>query len=212
MIVMLHGRLVHADAASIVLEVGGVGIQVLVTQAVLQGMPSIGQMMRVHTYLQVREDALVLYGFASDEERRLFQELITVSASAPEPRWASGSHYCAGVYPAVQQQQFDVLTRLPGIGKKTAERLVFELRDKLADVQTGEGDKHQPHAAGGALGDAVEALVVLGYSSREAEQMVQGAYSQLGDDSDVQALLKLALAKYCAERRACMEAERVVSG
>ena len=201
MIVMLHGRLVHADAASIVLEVGGVGIQVLVTQAVLLGMPSIGQMMRVHTYLQVREDALVLYGFASDEERRLFQELITVSGIGPRTAVGIlGAITAPEFIRAVQQQQFDVLTRLPGIGKKTAERLVLELRDKLADVQTGEGDKHQPHAAGGALGDAVEALVVLGYSSREAEQMVQGANSQLGDDSDVQALLKLALANSIAQK------------
>ncbi|HHT72667.1 MAG TPA: Holliday junction branch migration protein RuvA [Firmicutes bacterium] len=202
MIVTLSGKLAAADETSIVLEVNGVGIQVLVTQAVFRAMPSIGQMMRVFTHLHVREDALVLYGFMSEEERRLFQHMIGVSGIGP--RTAVGilsAIPAADFVRAIQQEQIGVLTSLPGIGKKTAERLILELRDKLGDgpwSDTTGGDV--PSMPGGALRDAVEALTVLGFSAREAELMVQGAYAQLGDDSDVQALIKLALATNIAQK------------
>ncbi len=202
MIVTLHGRLAAYDENSIVLEVNGVGIQVVVTQSVLQAMPSIGQMMRVFTHLHVREDALVLYGFISEEERSLFQQMIGVAGIGPKTAVGILSAITAEDFVrAIQQEQLGVLTRLPGIGKKTAERLILELRDKLGDVPWPQvGGSQQVPAAGGALGDAVEALVVLGYSAREAEQMVQGAYAQLGDDGDLQALIKLALSNSIVQK------------
>ena len=201
MIGFLQGKLIDITTDSILLDVHGIGFEVAVPTRALQAMPAIGQTVKLYTWLQVSTNELRLYGFPARQEMELFKTLLSVSGIGPRTAVGIlGAITAPEFIRAVQQQQFDVLTRLPGIGKKTAERLVLELRDKLADVQTGEGDKHQPHAAGGALGDAVEALVVLGYSSREAEQMVQGAYSQLGDDSDVQALLKLALANSIAQK------------
>lgn len=202
MIVTLQGKLAASDETSVVLEVNGVGYQVLVTQAVLRELPSLGQTMRIFTHLHVREDAMVLFGFASEEERHLFQEVIGVSGIGPK----TAVGILSAITPvefvrAIQQQQKTVLTKLPGVGKKTAERLILELRDKLSAEQwTDEDAEDWPIVPGGGLGDAVEALVALGYSSREAEQMVQGAYSQLGDDSDLQALLKLALANSISQK------------
>lgn len=202
MIVTLSGKLAAVDDVSVVLEVNGVGVQVIVTQSVLRAVPSIGQMMRIYTYLHVREDALVLYGFSSEEERSLFQQLIGVAGIGPRTAVGVLSSITAHDFVrAVKEEQIGVLMRLPGIGKKTAERLVLELRDKLADVLWPDtaGVEVSP-LPGGQLRDAIEALTVIGFSLREAEQMVQAAYAQLGDDSDLQALIKLALAHSTAQK------------
>ncbi len=195
MIVMLTGKLMASDDESIVLDVNGVGYQVLVTQEVLRRLPNAGQEMRVFTHFHVRDDALVLYGFASEDERQLFQQIIGVSGIGPKTALGILSAITPAEFTrAIQQQQISILTSLPGVGKKTAERLILELKDKLAEVKVTEPEEDWPIVPGGGLGDAVEALIALGYAAREAEQMVQGAYAQLGDDSDLQALLKLALA------------------
>jgi Holliday junction DNA helicase RuvA len=168
---------------------------VLVTQEVLRHIPGIGQEMRVYTHFHVRDDAFVLYGFATEDERLLFQQLIGVSGIGPKTALGILSAVTPAEFTrAIHQQQISILTSLPGVGKKTAERLMLELKDKLMDVYAPEPEEDWPIVPGGGLGDAVEALMALGYAAQEAERMVQDAYTRLGDDSDLQALLKLALA------------------
>lgn len=203
MIVTLQGRIVDIQDTYVVLDVNGIGFEVNVTSSVLRNLPPIGDDFRVYTYLQVREDAMVLYGFSSWDERRLFQQITSVTGIGPK----TGLGILSAVTPiefvrAVEQRQLEVLTRIPGIGKKTAERLVLELKDKFKGT-SWEGEEEEemmPIAPGGILQDAEDALIALGYSAGEAEYMVQTAHAILGDTNDLQELLKLALSSNMKQR------------
>ena len=190
MIVTLRGRITDIQDAYIVLDVNGVGYGVNVTSSVLKNMPAVGQELLVYTYLQVREDAMVLYGFSSWDERRLFQQIIGVTGIGPK----TGLGILSAVTPiefvrAVEQRQLEVLTQIPGIGKKTAERLVLELKDKFKDTAwEGTDEAIMPIAPGGILQDAKDALIALVYSASESEYMVQAAHASLGDTHDSQEL------------------------
>lgn len=195
MIVSLKGCLVHIGEQSIILEVQGVGYEITVTSAVLQELPVIGQEVQVSTYLQVRDDAMVLYGFSSWEERDLFQQIIGVAGIGPK----TGVGILSNISPtdfvkAVQTQDLKTLTTLPGIGKKTGERILLELKDKFKGAVWVEENDDFPVVSGGILEDAVEALKALGYAAAEAELMVQKAQPHLIDNYDLQELLKVALA------------------
>ena len=202
MIVTLRGRITDIQDAYIILDVKGVGYGLNVTSSVLKNMPAVGQELLVYTHLQVREDAMVLYGFSSWDERRLFQQIISVTGIGPK----TGLGILSTVTPiefvrAVEQRQLEVLTQIPGIGKKTAERLVLELKDKFTGtVWEGTDEDIIPIAPGGILQDARDALIALGYSASESEYMVQTAHAALGDTHDLQELLKQALASNTKQR------------
>ena len=202
MIVTLRGRITDIQDAYIILDVNGVGYGLNVTSSVLKNMPAVGQELLVYTHLQVREDAMVLYGFSSWDERRLFQQIISVTGIGPK----TGLGILSTVTPiefvrAVEQRQLEVLTQIPGIGKKTAERLVLELKDKFTGtVWEGTDEDIIPIAPGGILQDARDALIALGYSASESEYMVQTAHAALGDTHDLQELLKQALASNTKQR------------
>lgn len=201
MIVALKGRLEDVTESAVVLEVNGLSYEVNVSGAVRSNLPPLGQELRVHTYLQVREDALVLYGFASGEERTLFQEIIGVAGIGPK----TGLAILSGISPldfmrAVEEQQLSVLMQLPGIGKKTGERLLLELKGKFRDVLRGVPKSEGLPGREEVLEDAVQALIALGYSAKEAEEMVRAAWPNVTEDCDLQELLKLALAKNTKQR------------
>lgn len=193
MIASLSGMVALSALDSVILEVGGVGMLVHTTPrtaATLRpGMPA-----RLATTLVVREDSLTLYGFAEDDERELFQLVQTVSGVGPRLALAMLSvHAPDAVRTALATGDLVTLTKVPGIGRKGAERLVLELRDKVAAVPAG------PPAAPGNAADAAwkaqvsGALVGLGWSAKQAEDAVEKVSPQAVDDTSVAALLRAAL-------------------
>lgn len=190
MIGWLEGRPLQLEPGSLILVVGGVGYQVATT---LRSWESVGgaeqATLWIHTH--VREDAFVLYGFPTREELTAFQRLIAISGVGPRLAVAVLSALTpADLAEAVSSSDIRRLQRTPGIGRKTAERIVLELRGRLDDVGVGV-------AFGGGVADAVSALVNLGYSEREASRAVEAVRADAGGD-DLGTLLRLALKKLTA--------------
>lgn len=195
MIALLRGRLVSrrstGDAIELVVETGGVGYRVTVPAGLAGRIVPDGDEVEVHTSMQVREDAMDLYGFPSVDTRDLFELLITVSGVGPKLGQAIlGTLAPESLRRAVGDGDVDALTVVPGIGKKSAQRLVLELKDKLATVTTGVdlsvvgGDTSSSN-----LGEVRLALLELGYSNAEAQRAVE----RLADDGDVSEMLRTAL-------------------
>lgn len=164
MIATLHGKLQSRENDSFVVNVGGIGLRVRVTSATAANMGALGSDVMLFTHLRVREDELSLYGFATEDELRLFETLLTVSGIGPKV--AMGILNAASpetLRLAIAQGNVDVLTTLPGIGKKTAQRLVLELKGKVEVSGLGEVSELTPLDE-----DVVNALINLGYSAAEA--------------------------------------------
>ncbi|MEW6567221.1 MAG: Holliday junction branch migration protein RuvA [Chloroflexota bacterium] len=168
MISTLRGVLQRAAPGEIVLEVGGVGYQVAVPTSVLEQLPEVGQTLFLYTRMVVREDSLSLYGFESQEQRHLFDLLLQVGGVGPRLALAVLSHVSPELLRAsVGNGQPEALTRVPGIGRKTAEKIIFYLRDKL---EKAEGIRP---ALSGLDTEVLQALTSLGYSLGEAQAAVQ---------------------------------------
>jgi Holliday junction DNA helicase RuvA len=191
MIVRLSGTLVSRQPPSLVVDVHGVGYEVEAPLNVFDRLPADGEELSILTHMVVKEDAHTLYGFLSEADRKLFRELLKVSGIGPRLALAilsgvSGDDFAL----MVEAGDSQALTRLPGIGKKTAERLILEMRGKVSDLGDGAGG-----AGGGALSaeaEAREALTALGYSSSEALKMIKA----VGDkDLSAEALIRNALKK-----------------
>src|SRR5262252_6560570 len=172
MIGRLSGTLVEKNPPQILLEVsGGVAYEVDVPMSTFYNLPPVGESVILFTHLVVREDAHLLFGFASENERRAFRQLIKISGIGARTALSVLSGLSvAELAQAVSLQEPGRLTRIPGIGKKTAERLLLELKDKLgADVTTAVG-VHRPAPV---TADVLNALVSLGYSDKEATRAVK---------------------------------------
>lgn len=168
MISTVRGVVQQISAAEMVVEVGGVGLRLLVPRSVLESGASVGKVVFLHTYLVVREDALTLFGFGSSEQRELFELLLQVSGIGPKLALAVLSNVSPdALRAAVVSGQPEALDRVPGVGKKTAERIVFHLKDKFAASGAG-GPVLIP-----ADTDVLAALTSLGYSLVEAQAAVQ---------------------------------------
>lgn len=183
MIGRLSGKLTAKNPPQILVEVGGVGYEVDVPMSTFYALPSTGGSVTLFTHLVVREDAHILYGFASAEERSAFRQLIKVSGIGPRTALSvlSGMSV-ADLAQSIALQDAGRLVKIPGIGRKTAERLLLELKGKLADA-VGE-----PATAGGA--DVVNALVALGYSDKEALVAVKGLAPDMPLAEAIRAALK----------------------
>jgi Holliday junction DNA helicase RuvA len=175
MIARLAGTLVSKQPPLMVIDVAGVGYEVEAPLPVFYDLPENGQPVVILTHLSVKEDSHTLYGFASEAERSLFRQLLKISGIGAKLALtilsgASGDELARYVV----ERDAAALTRLPGIGKKTAERIIIELRDKLdylpAGTALGAGGKAQ---AGTPLGEATNALIALGYKSQEAGRMAR---------------------------------------
>jgi Holliday junction DNA helicase RuvA len=171
MISSLRGTILqlnHPD--SLVVEVGGVGFKVYVPASVFDELDGLGRTAFLHTYLMVREDALTLYGFSTEEQRSLFELLLTVQGVGPKLGLAILSSLSLDVLRrAVAQEQAEVLDRVPGVGRKTAEKIVFTLKDKLgAEVGLGAITRVSDVDT-----EVLAALTALGYSVVEAQAAVQ---------------------------------------
>lgn len=186
MIARLAGRLVEKHPPSIVVDVHGVGYELDVPMSTFYHLPATGQEVTLLTHLVVREDAQLLFGFGSEGERQLFRQLLRISGIGARTALSllSGMSV-AEVQAAVAQQDSARLTRIPGIGKKTAERLLLELKDKLGPVAGAPAQA----VASPAGDDALNALVALGYSDKEA----RAALARLGPELPVQDAIRQAL-------------------
>ena len=177
MIGSLRGVLIAKVPPQLVLEVGGIGYEIEAPMSTFYMLPPVGHELRLLTHLVVREDAHMLYGFATDTERQLFRDLLRVTGIGPKLALAilSGSSVEAFTQ-CVLAQDAAALTRIPGVGRKTAERLLVEMRDRLqAAVQASGGTLAGASggATAGAEAEALSALVALGYKPAEASRLLQ---------------------------------------
>ncbi len=192
MIGYLRGRIVERQPTRIILDVQGVGYEVFIPVSTYDRLQQGDEPVSVLTYLHVREDVLQLYGFASAEEKSLFLKLISVSGIGP--RVALGILSSSTVDEFSEHIATANLTRLkalPGIGKKTAERLVIELKDKLSPAGSSGSVTQMVHRTDSAE-DAIAALVSLGYSRQNIEKVITKIL-QDGGAPDVESLIKVAL-------------------
>ncbi|BFH12449.1 Holliday junction branch migration protein RuvA [Paenibacillus melissococcoides] len=200
MIDFVRGPVVHWEADYVVLDVQGIGYRIYTPNPYAFAKSEAA--VTVYTHHHVREDAILLFGFASRQEQKLFRRLIEVSGVGPKVALGILS---AGnpdsVVAAIQQENYSFLTKLPGIGKKTAQRIVLDLKDKLdgmgwdidpgalfAEVQTIEGDRED-----GAWDEAREALKALGYKDVELERVWNDLQHRVHADESVDSLMKKAL-------------------
>ncbi|MET0125866.1 Holliday junction branch migration protein RuvA [Pseudomonas caspiana] len=180
MIGRLRGFLAEKQPPHLVLDVNGVGYEIEVPMTTLYRLPHVGEPVTLHTHLVVREDAHLLYGFYEKRERELFRELIRLNGVGPKLALAlmSGLEVDELVR-CVQAQDTSALTRIPGVGKKTAERLLVELKDRFKAWETLPGTfalvsngPNAPEPVATAENDAVSALISLGYKPQEASKAV----------------------------------------
>ena len=181
MIARLHGIVAEVGAGFAVLDVGGVGYLVHLSQLTQSSLPARGEKVALRIYTHVREDALDLFGFASEEEEAVFRALIHVKGVGPR----AAQNILSGIEArelaqAVAAGDVVRLTKVPGIGKKTAERLVVELRDKLEALARAGGNAAKPVPEADALEQLRAALVNLGYRPPQAE----GAVESLREEAD----------------------------
>ena len=198
MIAYLSGKLLARQAASVIVDVNGVGYEVSIPLSTFYDLEEPGAAVQLSIYTQVREDAIQLYGFKTPREREIFVTLLTVNGVGPKLALAMLS----GLSPdeligAIRSGDLARLTRLPGVGRKTAERIVLELRDKIARLATpGSAETSivaAPATPAEALReDTLSALVNLGYQKAAAEKAFQQARSEGGPDT-VQALIRRSL-------------------
>ncbi|GAB4513087.1 MAG: Holliday junction branch migration protein RuvA [Sulfuricaulis sp.] len=178
MIGRLHGVLLRKEPPALLVDVGGVGYELEAPMTTFYELPAVGGQITLYTHLVVREDAHLLYGFAREAQRRLFRDLLKVNGVGPRVALAVLSGLSDEEFTrCVAQEDITRLTKVPGIGRKTAERLVIEMRDKLPkDVPppaahvTADG----PAALADPVSEAVSALVSLGYKPNEASRAVRG--------------------------------------
>ena len=173
MIAQLRGRLLRKEPQEAVVDVGGVGYRVTIPLSTFYRIGEPGSEVTLLTHTHVREDALALFGFLTPVEQALFERLIAVSGVGPKLAVGVLSGIEApDLVTALRANDLARLTRIPGVGKKTAERLVLELKDKLQELPSSAA---APTAPGGAADDIVSALVHLGYSRPEAERAAERA-------------------------------------
>jgi len=191
----LCGRLLECDVTGVLVDIQGVGFAVAVPLSTFDHLPKVGEEVVLHTWLAVREDSLTLYGFSSVAERSLFLLLLTVTGIGP--RLALNilsclpvSSFCA----AVAEGDIKTLTRINGIGKRSAERLVVELRDRVAEIAPSLAGRAAPAVSREAV-DAIAALETLGFKSEAARQAVQAVCEQSKDtQASAESLIRKALA------------------
>lgn len=191
MIAFLKGALAGKTAACAYIDVQGVGYAVGMSQGALSKLPAVGEPVQVHTYLQVSDNGIALYGFLTLEEKALFERLIGVSGVGPKVALAALSSFTPeALVAAVQAQDVAAVQKIPGVGKKTASRIILELKGSfdqgLASLFDVSG---APSSAAERLKGAREALLALGFASAEAEVALKGA----PEDADENALIKYAL-------------------
>ena len=190
----IRGKLTYKDEAHLVLETGGVGYEILAGTRVLSTLPSLGEEVVLFTYFHVREDAQQLFGFLSQRDKAMFERLIAVNGVGPKVGMSILSVLSVEeLSVALATSDARMLSRVPGVGRKTADRLMLELRDKIDNDELLQSVTSADQGAGTASGsmqhEAVQALMSLGYSSIEARRAVD----RVAGATDVESLILAAL-------------------
>jgi Holliday junction DNA helicase RuvA len=189
MIGRIAGVLLEKNPPQLLIDVNGVGYEIEVPMSTFYNLPVIGQSVSLHVHMVVREDAQLLFGFGSEDERRAFRQLIRISGVGARIALALLSGLSvAELVQAVALQESGRLVKVPGIGKKTAERLLLELKGKLGDEMSGTvaGERTLP-----ARSDVINALLGLGYSDKEAQGAVKALPEGLSVSEGIRQALKL---------------------
>jgi Holliday junction DNA helicase RuvA len=189
MIGRIAGVLLEKNPPQLLIDVNGVGYEIEVPMSTFYNLPAIGQSVSLHVHMVVREDAQLLFGFGSEDERRAFRQLIRISGVGARIALALLSGLSvAELVQAVALQESGRLVKVPGIGKKTAERLLLELKGKLGDEMSGTvaGERTLP-----ARSDVINALLGLGYSDKEAQGAVKALPEGLSVSEGIRQALKL---------------------
>jgi len=193
----LRGKLVAKAPPMLVLDVQGVGYEVEAPMTTIYNLPAMGETVQLHTHLVIRDDAHILFGFSTEADRVMFRTLIKVNGVGPKLALTILSGQSSDeFYRCIQDNDTAALVRLPGVGKKTAERLIIEMRDKLPAA--GESNAEQTSVADGAVAvprshakqEAISALCALGYKPADASKMVQNIAQE---DKTCEDIIRLAL-------------------
>jgi len=193
MIALLRGTLAYKSSDHVIIDVGGVGYRLFIPLSTFYSLPETGEV-SLFTHTHVREDAILLYGFLSMEEKELFGILISISGIGPKLAVNILSHIPAkDLKRAIASGDIKRLSSLPGIGKKTAERLVLELKDKVGPIHDlPEADDVQSNTSGGDISnDVISALINLGYKENQARKVLESM--ELAPDLTMEEALKGAL-------------------
>jgi Holliday junction DNA helicase RuvA len=175
MIGSLRGRIASKTPPQVTVEVAGVGYELEAPMSTFYHLPAVGQEVRLLTHFVVREDAQLLFGFATDEERRLFRSLLKVSGIGPKIALALLSGISVeGFAECIRNRDVAALIRVPGIGRKTAERLIVEMQDRLSAAESASAGSGLP-ADASPEAEAFGALVALGYRPAEATRLLKAA-------------------------------------
>ena len=195
----IKGTLKETGEDYIVVEAGGIGYQIFTTGQTFQYLPSMGEEVKVYTYLHVREDAMILFGFLTKDDLLMLSDQISYFLILDRPKGALAILSVMTTDDlrfAVLGDDAKAIAKAPGVGAKTAQRLILELKDKLSledafEQKLAKNDNPVQNKAKGAKNEAIEALVALGYSSSEALKALNGI--EITDDTDVEDILKAAL-------------------
>lgn len=196
MIAFIHGIVSSVDGETIVIDKGGIGLEICVPMSMLQPAPTVGEEITLHTHLQVKEDGWQLFGFADKEQLRIFRLLIGISGIGAKTGVAILDKIAVSRFPQiVSAQDHKPLTAVSGVGKKTAERILLELKDKFplanSDISSAEADGLLP---GETLDpQLLAALKQLGYTATESRAFALKAMANLGADAASEALLRESL-------------------
>ena len=199
MIGRLTGLLAAKKAPQILIDCQGVGYEADVSMTTYYQLPEVGEPVSIWTHLQIKDDAHTLIGFSSEQERKLFRQLIRVNGVGPKMALAILSGINNQQFAlCVNQNDVATLTRLPGVGKKTAERLIIEMRDKVEDfavvaVSTGSSGSDFAGVPGSFRTEAIEALQALGYRPQDAEKMIKQIEASKVDIDSASTLIRKAL-------------------
>lgn len=189
MIGRMTGLLLVKQPPLVLVDVQGIGYEINVPMSTFYNLPAMGEKVTLHTHLVVREDMHLLFGFASEEERQAFRQLVKISGVGTRTALALLSGLSvADLHHSVATQDTDRLVKIPGIGKKTAERLLLELRDKL-NIDTISNDN--AHLSSNNNSDILNALLSLGYNDREASWAIKQIAANMGVSDGIRQALKL---------------------
>jgi len=194
MIAHLIGKLIYKSPDHSIVDVNGIGYKVFTPLSTYYVLPKTGESVTLHIHTRVREDELKLFGFLTEEEQTIFEKLITINKVGP--KLALG--ILSGMSPenlltAIMNNDAARLSTIPGVGKKTAERLTLEMKDKLSDLTFEMEHQLDSEAPEGFYEDALSALVNLGYKKPQAEKSLKSAYNKIGKSSSLEELIKESL-------------------
>lgn len=207
MIGRLHGKLLEISGGELLIDVGGVGYEIEVATSVSELGPAAGEALTLFTHFVVREDAQLLFGFATRAERDLFRAFIKINGVGPKMGLALISSLdIVTLATAVRTEDVSMLTRVPGVGKKTAERLMVELKSRLQDLTSLVNVPLQVVEAASVLEgptrEAEDALIALGYRPQEASRTIARVMANSEGELGVEEIVRLALRSFASEKEA----------